>query len=207
MLRALAFVRSAFPADKRPAVVEIAFPEIEIPFGTVPLIRPHHEAAAHEVVLVVDPLARHVRREVRTGFDAGEPILLPGPPKGHPVLTALRARLRRTIFALPRFVTVPSVVPAAVAQEVSVGVVAEGFRSLWQEAVAGHGFERHSEDIRRFHRDLLISGRRCVWEVQEAIKMFILTARNLVVDRNLMPAVGHPENIHRPPELRGWCTG
>ena len=52
-------------------------------------------------------------------------ILLEGSPGGRPILPTLRARLRRAIFALPRFVSRPGEVAAAVAGQVAVGVVSE----------------------------------------------------------------------------------
>ena len=80
------------------------------------------------------------------GLHLLQAILLERSPGGRPIPPTLRARLRRAIFALPRFVSRPSEVAAPpacgrqVAGEVAVGVpLVEPIVSIREAAIGGAG--------------------------------------------------------------------
>ena len=74
------------------------------------------------------------------GLHLLQAIPLEGSPGGRPIPPTLRARLRRAIFALPRFVSCPSEVADGVTGEVAVGVpLVEPIVSIREAASGGAG--------------------------------------------------------------------
>ena len=74
------------------------------------------------------------------GLHLLQAILLERSPGGRPIPPTLRARLRRAIFALPRFVSCPGEVAAADAGQVAVGVpLVEPIVSIREAAIGGAG--------------------------------------------------------------------